>query len=70
MKDEGYRIVSLDEAMSDPVYSQPDLYNEKWGVSWFYRWIGDRKERIRLMRAEPGTGSIEDEAEKILNDRK
>ena len=34
----GYRVVSLAEAVEDPVYSTPDGYTGTAGVSWLHRW--------------------------------
>jgi peptidoglycan/xylan/chitin deacetylase (PgdA/CDA1 family) len=33
----GARFISLDSAMSHPVYSKPDLYTGSKGLSWLYR---------------------------------
>ncbi|NNF57999.1 MAG: polysaccharide deacetylase family protein [Rhodothermaceae bacterium] len=38
MKSRGYRFVTLDEAMADPAYDQPDPYIGEWGISWLHRW--------------------------------
>ena len=35
----GYRFVTLDEAMADPVYSQADDYVRANGISWVHRWM-------------------------------
>lgn len=53
LKEKEYQFISLNEALTDEVYQQENLYYKKWGVSWVYRWMSDRKERIRLMKAEP-----------------
>ncbi len=34
---EGFEIISLDEALGDPVYDLPDAYLGPKGVSWLYR---------------------------------
>jgi peptidoglycan/xylan/chitin deacetylase (PgdA/CDA1 family) len=34
---EGFRFVSLEEALSDPVYQLPDDYTGRTGLSWLYR---------------------------------
>jgi peptidoglycan/xylan/chitin deacetylase (PgdA/CDA1 family) len=34
----GYRFVSLDEALKDPVYALPETYVKANGVSWLHRW--------------------------------
>jgi len=34
----GYTFVTLEEALADPVYRQPDPYVGPWGISWLHRW--------------------------------
>jgi hypothetical protein len=34
----GYRFVSLETALADPVYSRPDTYVGSWGISWLHHW--------------------------------
>ena len=34
----GYRFVTLDEALADPIYSHADDYARANGVSWLHRW--------------------------------
>jgi peptidoglycan/xylan/chitin deacetylase (PgdA/CDA1 family) len=34
----GYRLVSLDEALKDPVYAMPETWVKANGVSWLHRW--------------------------------
>lgn len=41
MKDRGYKYISIDEAMKDPVYARPDTYNGFVGVTWLYRWAAE-----------------------------
>lgn len=53
-----YTFVSLDEALTDEVYAREDRYFEKWGVSWLYRWMDGRDERMQRMRAEPSSREI------------
>lgn len=53
LKEQQYQLVSLDEAMADPVYQLPVHYYGNAGFSWIYRWIPDLAERRSLMRAEP-----------------
>ncbi len=38
MQKRGYRFVSLDEALRDPVYALPDRYIGEQGISWLQRW--------------------------------
>jgi peptidoglycan/xylan/chitin deacetylase (PgdA/CDA1 family) len=35
----GYRLVTLDEAMSDPIYQTKDTYVGKYGPTWLWRWM-------------------------------
>jgi len=53
LADDGYRFISLNEAMQDEVYAQVDSYYKKWGISWVYRWIKNPKERRAAMQKEP-----------------
>jgi len=50
---EGYEIVGFEETLKDPVYNQEDNYYQKWGISWFYRWMKTQKERVEWMKQEP-----------------
>ena len=34
----GYRFVTLEQALADPVYALPDSYTRANGVSWLHRW--------------------------------
>jgi peptidoglycan-N-acetylglucosamine deacetylase len=34
----GYRFISLDEALTDPAYTTPDLFIGPQGISWLSRW--------------------------------
>lgn len=38
-RDRGYRFVSLDEAMADPLYARPETYVRANGISWLHRWM-------------------------------
>ena len=38
LKKRGYRFISLEEALKDPAYQQPENYVEPGGVSWIQRW--------------------------------
>lgn len=38
LKRRGYSFVTLDEAMRDKAYRQPDTYTGAWGISWLQRW--------------------------------
>jgi len=37
-RNRGYRFVSLDEALRDPVYQMPEEYAGRGGFSWIHRW--------------------------------
>jgi peptidoglycan/xylan/chitin deacetylase (PgdA/CDA1 family) len=68
LKVKGYSFISLNEALKDKIYSQNDLYFDKWGISWFYRWIEDKEERTRLMRNEPKMEDIEKDYNMLQKD--
>lgn len=38
MRRRGYGMVSLSEAMRDPVYQRPDTYTGPAGITWLHRW--------------------------------
>jgi len=59
LQQRAYEIISMKEALKDPIYNQSDRYYKRWGVSWIYRWLTDHKERIGYMRQEPSTKDIE-----------
>lgn len=65
LKQRGYGFITLENAMTDPIYAQKDHYQEKWGISWVYRWIEDKQERIKLQRKEPQMEELENELAKI-----
>ena len=41
MRDRGYTFISIDQALKDPVYSRPDTYDGKVGVTWLSRWAAE-----------------------------
>lgn len=47
----GYRFVSLDEALADPAYAQPDPFVGQYGSSWLHRWARGQGLEVRW---EPG----------------
>ncbi|MFK7771814.1 MAG: polysaccharide deacetylase family protein [Saprospiraceae bacterium] len=65
-----YSFISLDKALEDPIYHQTDSYHKKWGVSWFYRWMKNPKERMKLMRQEPEFKNIIKEYERVVAQNK
>ncbi|MBI4747014.1 MAG: polysaccharide deacetylase family protein [Acidobacteria bacterium] len=52
MKKRGYHFVSLEEALADPAYQQPDTYFGKGGISWLQRWAIS-KEMTPRFRKKP-----------------
>ena len=52
LEEKGYSFITLEEAISDPIYQQEDHYKKKWGISWLYRWMADAKARMTLLRKE------------------
>lgn len=67
LKKRGYSLITLDEAMRDPVYKQRDYYDKRHGISWVYRWIQDEQQRMQLMRAAPDSDVFEKELSKVKN---
>jgi hypothetical protein len=65
LKQDGYKLISLDEAMNDPLYQLPSYYFGKEGFSWLYRWIKDPKERMKWMKGEPSNAVIQKEFEEM-----
>ena len=59
LKEENYNFISLETALQDTAYHQENRYYQKWGVSWFYRWMSVQQERTRWMRLEPDLSLIE-----------
>ena len=45
--EQGYRFVTLDEALTDPVYAHADDYARANGVSWLHRWTSTEGRPIR-----------------------
>ncbi len=43
----GYRFVTLEEALRDEAYAQPDTYTGEWGISWLQRWAITRGGEFR-----------------------
>ena len=66
LSQKGYQFTSLSDAMTDPMYSQPDYYYKKWGISWFYRWIANANERRRVIQTEPSMKEINDRYEALM----
>jgi len=59
LESEGYEFVSIQDAIKDSVYNQSNVYNKKWGISWFYRWMTDSNTRKEWMVKEPDISDIE-----------
>lgn len=49
----GYRFVSLDEALADPVYNSVDTYDGPAGITWLHRWAISRGESPAKFAGEP-----------------
>jgi len=45
-KERGYRFVSLDEALKDPVYSVPETFITRFGPMWGYRWAREKQIKV------------------------
>jgi peptidoglycan/xylan/chitin deacetylase (PgdA/CDA1 family) len=42
LKRRGYEFVTLEEALKDEAYSQPDKFTGRAGISWLHRWTLDK----------------------------
>lgn len=69
LKAKGFSFATLDKIMEDDIYSQPDVYYKKWGISWIYRWMPDHKKRIKLMKQEPDLSDIFNEYKRITESK-
>lgn len=67
LKERGYVIVSLEEAMKDEVYKSENQYYKKWGISWIYRWMENKKLRKKLMHEEPDIMEVYQEYQQLKN---
>lgn len=65
-----YTMISLDQALEDPIYQQEDHFYKKWGISWIYRWIEDPQKRMQLMRQEPELDDIQKEYNELVERNK
>jgi len=57
LKEREYKFISLESALKDKLYQQPDNYYNKWGISWLYRWMKEG-EREKKMQSGPDTSAI------------
>lgn len=55
VRERGYRIVPLAEAMQDPAYTRADAYIGPWGPSWLHRWAIGEKKPQEFFAGEPLT---------------
>jgi peptidoglycan/xylan/chitin deacetylase (PgdA/CDA1 family) len=58
LKQEEYDIVSFEESLTDPIYTQKDSYYKKWGISWLYRYMETQDARVQWMKQEPDLSEI------------
>jgi peptidoglycan-N-acetylglucosamine deacetylase len=59
LKQKQYNIISLEEALTDAAYAQPNTYYKKWGVSWVYRWMKSNEQRSAWMKREPDFSELQ-----------
>ena len=53
LRENGYNIISLEDALFDEIYQSNDYYTRQFGISWIYRWIENAEVRKKLMKKEP-----------------
>jgi peptidoglycan/xylan/chitin deacetylase (PgdA/CDA1 family) len=61
-RNRGYRFVSLDEAVVDPVYTRPDTFTGSGGITWIHRWALTAGYRGAAFAGEPGVPPLVDRA--------
>ena len=69
LKTKGYGLISLDEALTDPVYKSKEYYYGRAGFSWIYRYVGDPAIRKAMMRKEPVNLPAQKAYEELSNKR-
>jgi peptidoglycan-N-acetylglucosamine deacetylase len=52
IKRRNYKFISLDDALTDKAYRQPDAQTDK-GISWIHRWMIEKGDKIRPEPSEP-----------------
>ena len=55
LKRRGYEFVTLERALADGAYAEPDTYVESEGISWLQRWALDRGHGESFLDGEPVT---------------
>lgn len=53
MQGRGYEMVTLSEALEDPVYEMESTYTGRGGISWLDRWALTRGEKGDFFKGEP-----------------
>jgi peptidoglycan/xylan/chitin deacetylase (PgdA/CDA1 family) len=53
LKSKGYRFISLEEALKDRAYGQPDTYAGAHGMSWLHHWAVTKGKEIRWQPDPP-----------------
>ncbi len=66
LKARQYQFISLDDALEDQAYQQNAEYYKKWGISWLYRWMKDRKAMYKLMRSEPDISELQKKYDQLM----
>lgn len=52
MQSRGYVFISIDEALKDPVYARPDIFDGKVGVTWLSRWAAEEGKTFNYTAAQ------------------
>jgi peptidoglycan/xylan/chitin deacetylase (PgdA/CDA1 family) len=55
MKRRGYRFISLEQALADKAYQEPDKYTGTGGISWLHRWALTKGVSKTFFAGEPAT---------------
>jgi peptidoglycan/xylan/chitin deacetylase (PgdA/CDA1 family) len=55
IREEGYKFISLEEALKDGAYNSPDTFVENNGISWLHRWAITKGVNKEFFGEEPST---------------
>jgi peptidoglycan/xylan/chitin deacetylase (PgdA/CDA1 family) len=55
IRSQGYRFITLDEALKDPAYSSRDTFTGRGGISWLDRWAITQGKTKEFFAGEPRT---------------
>jgi peptidoglycan-N-acetylglucosamine deacetylase len=57
-KKHGYKFITVDEALEDPVYNLPDNYTGPAGVAWLFHWDYSGNQQINWRKEPNPSGEV------------